>query len=211
MGIGQARRQSNISLPTFSFSLQAEGYVVHSFDSPLGITREVIRHQPDMVIVDVNMPSITGDKVCQLVRAASYGKGVVILLHSSLPEAELSELARRCGADGSIPKSRDPSAADTGCGAIPRAALAAVFIRHDSTRPGPQRSRWPTESDRSKTTMSEITLFRGESHSNILLQNLGTSGLAVQANHHLIVHNGECILLDPGDTRCSSGCLRTLL
>ncbi|HNN50043.1 MAG TPA: response regulator [Pseudomonadota bacterium] len=88
--------------------LQAERYVVHSFDSPLGITREVIRHQPDMVIVDVNMPSITGDKVCQLVRAASYGKGVVILLHSSLPEAELSELARRCGADGSIPKSRDP-------------------------------------------------------------------------------------------------------
>ena len=46
--------------------------------------------------------------------------------------------------------------------------------------------------------MSEITLFRGDNHSNILLQNLGTSGLAVQANHHLIVHNGECLLLDPG-------------
>lgn len=88
--------------------LQAEGYIVHTFDSPLGITREVIRHQPDMVIVDVNMPSITGDKVCQLVRAASYGKGVVILLHSSLPETDLYEVARRCGADGAVPKSRDP-------------------------------------------------------------------------------------------------------
>ncbi len=87
--------------------LQGEGYVVHTFDSPLGITREVIRHQPDMVIVDVNMPSITGDKVCQLVRAASYGKGVVILLHSSLPESDLHDLARRCGADGYVPKSRD--------------------------------------------------------------------------------------------------------
>ncbi len=78
-----------------------------TFDSPLGITREVIRQQPDLVIVDVNMPSITGDKVCQLVRSASYARSVVILLHSSMPEADLHDLAQRCGADGYVPKSRD--------------------------------------------------------------------------------------------------------
>lgn len=37
--------------------------------------------------------------------------------------------------------------------------------------------------------MSEIFLFRNESHSNILLHDVSTDGLAVQTNHHLIVHN----------------------
>lgn len=87
--------------------LESEGYSVSTFDSPLGITREVIRQQPDLVIVDVNMPSITGDKVCQLVRSASYARSVVILLHSSMPDADLHDLAQRCGADGYVPKSRD--------------------------------------------------------------------------------------------------------
>ena len=35
--------------------LESQGYQVFTFDSPLGITREVIRQQPDLVIVDVNM------------------------------------------------------------------------------------------------------------------------------------------------------------
>jgi DNA-binding response OmpR family regulator len=86
----------------------SHGYQVFTFDSPLGITREVIRQQPDLVIVDVNMPSITGDKVCQLVRSASFARSVVILLHSSLPESDLHDLARKCGADGFVPKSKDP-------------------------------------------------------------------------------------------------------
>jgi len=88
--------------------LEGEGFDVATFDSPLGITREVIRQQPDIVIVDVNMPSITGDKVCQLVRSASYARSVAIILHSSLPETELHDLARKCGADGFVQKSRDP-------------------------------------------------------------------------------------------------------
>ena len=87
--------------------LEAEGFVVLTFDSPLGISREIIRHQPDMVIVDVNMPSISGDKVCQLVRSSSFARSVTVLLHSSLPESELGRLAIHCGADGFVPKSSD--------------------------------------------------------------------------------------------------------
>lgn len=88
--------------------LEGQGHSVFSFESPLGITREVIRHQPNLVIVDVKMPSITGDKVCRLIRGASAGRNVVILLHSSLPEEELRDLARRCDADGYLQKSHDP-------------------------------------------------------------------------------------------------------
>ena len=45
--------------------------------------------------------------------------------------------------------------------------------------------------------MSHTTLFEQKNHWNILLdeQDLGE---AVQANHHVIVHEGKGIILDPG-------------
>ena len=41
------------------------------------------------------------------------------------------------------------------------------------------------------------TLFASENHKNIWLEDFG-HGLAVQANQHMIVHNGVAIILDPG-------------
>jgi flavorubredoxin len=45
--------------------------------------------------------------------------------------------------------------------------------------------------------MASITLFQNAGHRNILLEDFGR-GQAVQANQHLIVHNGEGMILDPG-------------
>lgn len=46
--------------------------------------------------------------------------------------------------------------------------------------------------------MPAIDLYREGDHLNILLEDATGIGLAVQANHHLIVHNKEAMLLDPG-------------
>ena len=46
--------------------------------------------------------------------------------------------------------------------------------------------------------MANILLFDNGVHRNILLEDSGSAGLAVQANQHLIVDNGEAMLLDPG-------------
>ncbi len=46
--------------------------------------------------------------------------------------------------------------------------------------------------------MADTVLFDNGVHRNILLEDSGGVGLAVQANQHLIVHNGEAMLLDPG-------------
>ena len=45
--------------------------------------------------------------------------------------------------------------------------------------------------------MPSISLYHEGNHRNVLLEDFGR-GLAVQANQHLIIHNGEAILLDPG-------------
>lgn len=46
--------------------------------------------------------------------------------------------------------------------------------------------------------MEEIILYQEGEHTNYLLEDVTMGGLAIQANHHLIVNNGEGILLDPG-------------
>ena len=46
--------------------------------------------------------------------------------------------------------------------------------------------------------MADKVLFDNGTHRNILLEDSGSAGSAVQANQHLIVHNGEAMLLDPG-------------
>lgn len=88
--------------------LRVAGYVVHAFETHLGITREVIRHTPDLLLVDQNMPTVTGDKVCRMLRTLPQGKKLLIILHSTTPKEELHEIAERCGADGFIVKSQNP-------------------------------------------------------------------------------------------------------
>lgn len=45
--------------------------------------------------------------------------------------------------------------------------------------------------------MSMVTLFKNDEHENVMFNDL-SKGYMVQSNQHLIVHNGEAMLLDPG-------------
>lgn len=46
--------------------------------------------------------------------------------------------------------------------------------------------------------MADKVLFDNGTHRNVLLEDSSSVGSAVQANQHLIMHNGEAMLLDPG-------------
>lgn len=46
--------------------------------------------------------------------------------------------------------------------------------------------------------MANIVLYDDGTHRNVLLEDFGLGGLAVQANQHMIVHGGEGMILDPG-------------
>lgn len=84
--------------------LEEAGYMVLTYKSPLGITRELNHHRPDLVLLDVNMPSITGDKICRLIRSVSGAQSPIIILYSSKPVSELRQLSEECGADGFVSK-----------------------------------------------------------------------------------------------------------
>jgi DNA-binding response OmpR family regulator len=60
--------------------------------------------RPDIVILDVMLPMLDGDKKAKLLKGNELTRDIPILLLSSKPEEELSLLVDESGADGFIRK-----------------------------------------------------------------------------------------------------------
>lgn len=58
--------------------------------------------------------------------------------------------------------------------------------------------------------MSDEILFKNDTHRNILLEDV-SSGLAIQANNHLIIHGKSAVVLDPGGHKAYSKVLSNTL
>ncbi|MBV1862371.1 MAG: response regulator [Nannocystaceae bacterium] len=94
-------------LRALSRALVARGYNVVTHDSGFGLSGVVREHDPDLLLLDVNMPGLSGDGALSTLRAMAARFGttpVPVVLHSGLPEQELRSLARACGAKGHICK-----------------------------------------------------------------------------------------------------------
>lgn len=87
-------------------ALTRAGYVVHTHDSGFGLAVAIHRCRPDLVVLDVCMPGLSGYQALKAARALdpSYGISASVLLHSGLPELELADLAERIGARGYVRK-----------------------------------------------------------------------------------------------------------
>jgi len=70
---------------------------------PVGVMNELLTGRFDAVIVDVQMPGISGPEVAQMIRS-SANRGIKILFYSSLDSVQLRRLAETHGADGYLPK-----------------------------------------------------------------------------------------------------------
>lgn len=86
--------------------LEDSGHCVIALESPLGLDEALDAERPDLVLVDVDMPSMSGEKVVELIRLHDPTSRAV--LYSDRPEAELRRLAALSGAVGFIPKSVGP-------------------------------------------------------------------------------------------------------
>jgi CheY-like chemotaxis protein len=62
------------------------------------------QRRPHVIVLDVNMPGVTGPDMCRWIRMKSGRKRIPVLLFSSLPEGLLAELAKSSGADGFLRK-----------------------------------------------------------------------------------------------------------
>ncbi len=67
------------------------------------VTRQIFRKGFDLVLLDVRMPVVSGDKIAEVLRKTST-RPLKIVLFSSMDEDELARLARSVGAAGYIVK-----------------------------------------------------------------------------------------------------------
>ncbi len=84
--------------------LSSAGYNVHHLPSAIGVTRAVVEHRIDVVVVDIMMPSLPGDKLASLLRQNRRFSELGVVLISGRPAGELEVIAKQVEADGVVTK-----------------------------------------------------------------------------------------------------------
>lgn len=86
-----------------SFRLKQAGYVVHTaLTGTEGLERAKCI-QPDLIILDLNLPEIMGAEVCRLLKSDERYRAIPIIIISASSE-RLQERAAECGAEAFILK-----------------------------------------------------------------------------------------------------------
>jgi DNA-binding response OmpR family regulator len=87
--------------------LEEAGYAVEVRDSALGTAQQVLVDQPDVVLLDVMMPALSGSELAQLIRRHHRTSLASVIFHSSLEPEALQALVVKTGALGALPKTND--------------------------------------------------------------------------------------------------------
>jgi len=81
----------------YRIKFEAEGYIVETAENGklgLGLIEKM---QPDMVLLDLMMPVMTGEEMLAKLRATSWGKKVKVIILTNRGEQEIPEGVRNLG------------------------------------------------------------------------------------------------------------------
>jgi CheY-like chemotaxis protein len=84
--------------------LRDAGHQVFELPSPIGATRTILNEKIEVVILDVFMPEMDGDKFAKMLRTNPRLTGIAIVLVSTCEPEELVEIAARVKADAVVSK-----------------------------------------------------------------------------------------------------------
>ena len=87
--------------------LEAAGCRVITHNRAAGCVALILQEKPDLVLIDVNMPGVSGDTIAKLFGKARPDTSTIVLLYSGMPEAALRAKAAGCGAHGYVRKTED--------------------------------------------------------------------------------------------------------
>jgi len=115
--------------------LRREGFTVTDWASTIGVTNKIVREEINVVVIDVMMPTIRGDRLATLLRKNAALGALGVVLVSSCPAEELQQLASEVGAEAVVGKQEARTE-------LARAVLQAVRAsRTSSGTPGPAIGR----------------------------------------------------------------------
>jgi len=84
--------------------IEGLGFRAVTHNSPFRTTETVLKTKPDMLLLDVNMPALPGDRLCSMLRDDLELANLPIYLYSSNDEDILRESAKNYRATGYICK-----------------------------------------------------------------------------------------------------------
>lgn len=88
----------------YRFKFEAEGFTVQTAENgKLGL--ELIQKmKPDIILLDLMMPEMTGDEVLAKMRASDWGKDIKVIILTNMGEQEIPENVKKLGVSGIILK-----------------------------------------------------------------------------------------------------------
>ena len=84
-----------------------EEHEVYAIDSWVHATEYIFKYKIDLILLDINMPGLSGDKLAEVLMKTVKSKPVNIVLFSAMDEAELRKKTKEAGAMGYITKTFD--------------------------------------------------------------------------------------------------------
>lgn len=94
-------------------ALEKSGHEVVILEGAIGAMAVVLRERPRVVVVDMQMPGLSGDEWLRMLRDRKVlgdESGIAFILHSGARADELEKLVHETGALGGIVKKGDPYA-----------------------------------------------------------------------------------------------------
>ena len=89
--------------------LQLPNLKVTLFHDGLEAYRAIQLNKPDLLLMDLILPSLHGMALCRLLKFHLDFKHIPLLIFSSITEIDIAEQAKRAGADHFLPKPFDPA------------------------------------------------------------------------------------------------------
>ena len=95
---------SELAREAIALELEGAGYDVRTLASPLGAITQIVQHSVDAVVVDLNMPLMSGPRFAEVLRANHRLAHVKLLLVTGEDRADLEGLGSQLGADAVLRK-----------------------------------------------------------------------------------------------------------
>lgn len=88
----------------YRFKFEGEGYEVETADNgKLGL--ELVENmKPDIILLDIMMPEMTGDEMLEKLRATTWGKTIKVIILTNMGEQEIPPKVKELGVSGIILK-----------------------------------------------------------------------------------------------------------
>jgi two-component system OmpR family response regulator len=96
--------ENDVVLDATRAALESTGYRVITRNRPSGSISAIFNERPDIVLIDLNMPTLSGEAILKVFGKSHNRPDSMVLLHSSLPLELLRAKANEVGAHGYIQK-----------------------------------------------------------------------------------------------------------